>query len=47
MKIAIVGLGLIGASFGRALVEYTSHEVYGYDINPAVLKRAVEVRTAT
>ncbi len=47
MRIAIVGLGLIGASFGRALVEYTSHEVYGYDINPAVLKRADELKAHT
>ena len=40
MKIAIVGLGLIGASLGRAIIKYTSHEVYGLDTDESVLKKA-------
>lgn len=47
MKIAIVGLGLIGASLGRAIVKYTSHEVYGFDISGDVLKRADELSAHT
>ena len=34
MKIAIVGLGLIGGSLGRAIVKKTDCEVYAFDINP-------------
>ncbi len=40
MKIGIVGMGLIGASLGRAIVKYTDFEVLGADTNPEVLKRA-------
>ena len=40
MKIAIVGLGLIGASLGRAIIKFTSHEVYGLDTDESVLKKA-------
>lgn len=33
MKIAIIGLGLIGGSLGRTIVKKTSDEVYAFDIN--------------
>ena len=39
MKIFIVGLGLMGASYAQALSE--KHDVYGYDINPEVNLKAV------
>ncbi len=31
MKIGVVGLGLIGGSFAKAIKEYTDHEVVGWD----------------
>ena len=40
MKIGIVGLGLMGASFGRALHKTTNHTVYGCDINENVTLKA-------
>lgn len=39
MKIFIVGLGLIGASYAAKLKE--KHEVYGYDNEDATLKKAL------
>ena len=33
MKIAIIGLGLIGGSLGRTIVKKTGDEVYAFDIN--------------
>ena len=47
MKIAIVGMGLIGASLSRAILKNTEHEVYGFDIDTAVLKRADEIGAHT
>ena len=40
MNIGIVGLGLIGASFGKSLKKVTENKVFGYDINPDVLLKA-------
>ena len=40
MNIGIVGLGLIGASFGKSLKKATENKVFGYDINPDVLLKA-------
>ncbi len=40
MKIGIIGLGLIGGSFGRTLVKKTEHKVYGYDISDSVMQKA-------
>ena len=40
MNIGLIGLGLIGGSFGRTLVKKTQHKVYGFDINPAVMQKA-------
>lgn len=39
MKIGIIGLGLMGGSFGRALVKKTNHTVYGYDISESAMKK--------
>ncbi len=40
MKILIVGLGLIGGSYCKAISSYTEHEVYGLDNNTDVIKSA-------
>lgn len=40
MKIGIIGLGLMGGSFGRTLVKKTEHKVYGYDISDSVMQKA-------
>ncbi|MGN1480517.1 prephenate dehydrogenase [Porcipelethomonas sp.] len=42
MKILIVGLGLIGGSYCKAITSYTDHEVYGFNRNPKVIDAAVE-----
>lgn len=42
MKILIVGLGLIGGSYCKAISSYTDHEVYGLDNDPEVIKAAKE-----
>lgn len=41
MKIAIIGLGLIGGSLARAFSLYTEHTVIGYDINKKSLDLAL------
>lgn len=41
MKILVVGLGLIGGSYCKAIKSYTAHEVYGFDNNPEVINSAV------
>lgn len=40
MKVAVIGLGLIGGSMAKALKDNTSHEVYGMDINESVVLKA-------
>ena len=40
MKILIVGLGLIGGSYCKAISSYTDHEVYGLDSNADVIESA-------
>lgn len=40
MKIAIVGLGLIGGSIAKAIKYNTEHTVYGYDTDRGVLLKA-------
>ena len=40
MKIAIIGLGLIGGSMAKAIKENTGHAVYGTDLNDTVVKKA-------
>lgn len=45
MKIAIVGLGLIGGSLAKAIKKNTSHYVIGIDINSDVLSFAHSVNS--
>ncbi len=40
MNIGIVGLGLMGGSFGRTLIKKTNNKVFGYDINASVMLKA-------
>lgn len=40
MNIGIVGLGLIGGSFARAIKELTEYKVYGYDISESTTLEA-------
>ncbi len=42
MKIAIVGLGLIGGSLAKAIKKNTDSTVYGIDISEQVIKDALE-----
>lgn len=42
MKIFIVGLGLIGASYAEGLHQ-AGHEIYGYDQNPLWIEKAKEI----
>ncbi len=43
MKIAIIGLGLIGGSLAMSIRRHTEHTVFGYDIDPQVMLRAKAV----
>lgn len=40
MKIAIIGLGLIGGSIAKAMKYKTNHQVFGFDIDRGVLLKA-------
>lgn len=40
MTIGIVGLGLIGGSFAKALKKNTTHTVFGFDIDESVILKA-------
>lgn len=40
MKILVVGLGLIGGSYCKAITSYTPHEVYGFDLDGNVIEAA-------
>ncbi|WP_290770613.1 prephenate dehydrogenase [Anaerofustis sp.] len=40
MNIAVIGLGLIGASFAKGIKKNTNHNVYGFDINNETLVKA-------
>lgn len=42
MKIAVVGLGLIGGSFCKAIKKYTDHQVLGCDVNPSAIAQALK-----
>lgn len=41
MNILVIGLGLIGGSFCKALTTKTKHSVYGYDVNQDVMQKAI------
>lgn len=41
MNIAVIGLGLIGGSFCKAIKSYTKHAVLGLDADPNVQKEAL------
>ena len=40
MRVCVVGLGLIGGSFAKAMKEYTWHEVIAHDIGAAIMNIA-------
>ena len=40
MKIAIIGLGLIGGSLARTIKLHTAHTVLGCDLNPVTIQQA-------
>ncbi|MBP5372973.1 MAG: prephenate dehydrogenase [Clostridia bacterium] len=40
MNIGIIGLGLMGGSFGKTLKKAGGHTVYGTDLSPAVMQKA-------
>lgn len=40
MKIAIIGLGLIGGSMAKSIKGNTEHTVYGHDLSDTVVKKA-------
>ena len=41
MKIAIVGLGLIGGSYAKSIAKYTDHEVYALSHNKTSINNAI------
>lgn len=41
LHIGVVGLGLIGGSMAKALKKYTSHMIYGCDIDPETIQAAL------
>lgn len=45
MNIAIIGLGLIGGSLAKAFSEYTEHRVIGFDRDPSIVQRALELKS--
>jgi len=42
MNIAVVGMGLMGASLARAVLKYTPHKIFACDINADTLRAAKE-----
>lgn len=40
MKVGIIGLGLMGASFAKTLKKLGGHEVYGYDLDQTTMLKA-------
>ena len=41
MKIAIIGLGLIGGSIAKGFKKFTKYDILGYDKNSSVIKKAL------
>lgn len=44
MNIGIIGLGLMGGSFGRALVKKREHKVYAFDVNESVMLKGEMIK---
>jgi len=42
MKIAIIGLGLIGGSFAKAIKKYIDYTVFGFNRSEIVLQKAID-----
>ncbi len=42
MKIAVVGLGIIGGSYCKAIKKYTDHYVIGINRSPLPLEKALK-----
>lgn len=42
MKIAIIGLGLIGGSIAKAIKRNTDYPVYAYDIDKSAVSAALQ-----
>lgn len=40
MKVAVIGLGLIGGSLAKTIKLHGEHTVYGYDINAQIMQQA-------
>ena len=45
MKILVVGLGLIGGSFCKAIKRYTTHHMIGMDCDDATLEMAIAMES--
>lgn len=43
MTVGIIGLGLIGGSLAKSIKEHSRHTVWGYDIDPTVVEKALLV----
>lgn len=43
MNIAIVGMGIIGGSFAKALKQYTNHHIIGINRTQSTLKKAFDI----
>ena len=41
MKIAIIGLGLIGGSIAKGFKKFTEYDILGYDKDSSVTKKAL------
>ena len=41
MNIGIIGLGLIGGSLAKSIKQHSGHTVWGYDIDPNVITKAL------
>lgn len=42
MRVAVIGLGLMGASLCKAIKAYTAYEVFGYDSDEETMRKADE-----
>lgn len=47
MKIAVIGLGLIGGSFAKVISKRTENECFGMDINKNTVSRAISDKAIT